>query len=221
MKVAFIVLMTVGTVILLGCGELHRYARDSQVSQPFAGPDLRATAYISNGFTAFNVYAWVEWTRSDGKLVADSRHVIERAKNFLLSCGVTEKTSTVVVNNPNFAHPGSPIPREVAGFSEVKVIVSLVPLVVVYGPGPVEYSFRGIDGPGPSSSEAQILLQDGYSYGMQVPYSPDVRWFSPDTRQCVTLAKRVSANTCEIPVSWGKLILTRDGDKWIVTGESK
>ncbi|MEX2545246.1 MAG: hypothetical protein WD316_08975 [Phycisphaeraceae bacterium] len=104
------------------------------------------------------------------------------------------------------------------------VIVCLDPVVVVQGPGKIQWvsppgsadSSPSIGWEGAGKAPAHFLLPHGFDYGTEVPYSEHPVWFSPDMDAPPQRAAYVDEDTREIDVPWGKLVLTRDGEYWRV-----
>lgn len=119
------------------------------------------------------------------------------------------------------------------GFEEVLVIVCLDPVVVIQGPEPIlgvsrlpgyayldrDYSARwALNTPEAQEKDKWYYrLPWGFSYGTIVPYSKEPVWFSPDMKAGPQVATYVDENTRVILVPWGKLILERVENNWIVT----
>lgn len=221
-----------------------RLLRDIQEDQPWLGADQQARAYI--GYTIYSLGSsadWLEWVDADDERVALGEKVVERCRRFLERQGTwealrgeririfegTEVPRDLLIQPSRRRYSASPsiepakeLPR--LGFEEVLVIVCLDPLVVVQGPGKIQWvsppgtadDSVSIGWEGEGKAPAHFLLPHGFDYGTEVPYSKEPIWFSPDMDAPPQRATHVDENTREIAVPWGKLVLSRDGDYWRV-----
>ena len=217
-----------------------RYARDVKPEQPWIGPDARAKSYVSTMQSWAWASNWLEWADAKEKLVARSDEVIQKSDEWLSSqpaAGAFSPTE-VVITNPRYVDSWETVPLKTHGFPKVRVIVCVRPIVVVTGPGPIgDHSFRTIalgdqterfSPAGKLAIEVAlrpkqdlgVALGKGYDYGTEVPFEPEATWFSPDLKLGPRSAEVVSEGVRRIPVPWGNLILTRDGNKWVVSAEA-
>lgn len=209
-------------VLGVGCGSaVRQYARDLQDDQPLINGDDRAIGYLSWQRRGVSWIAWLEWLDKEGNLIAESRKVVDKSTDYLKRVGAWQEPESVSVTEPRFSDPLLG-PGDYLGHTNVKIIVCLKPIVVVYGPGPIVHVERADPSIIPGQADrGHILLRYGYGYGTQVPYSPEPRWFSPDMGVGPTIAEPLPDDRRCIPVPWGILIMTRSGNQWVVSGYSK
>jgi hypothetical protein len=239
---------------LAGC-LTHQYPRaygDLREDQPWIGPGERAKAAISAwSDIAGNGDIWLEWLDGHGKVAAVARTVVEDSHNYLCRTGERQMMSEdsrpwprgllsvprSSVSAPRYCLPGdsvwlAEVQKEHPEFqdmisvvSPIWTIVSVRPVVLVAGPGQIQYG----DDPGLGvyqpmnlhiAKRTYFTLGRGLAYGTQVPFSEEPRWFSPDMSGPPQAAEHVDENHRRIPVLWGSLLLTREGSRWIVTAET-
>jgi hypothetical protein len=118
------------------------------------------------------------------------------------------------------------------GYLVIKTIVSLNPVVVVISDGvilkfnktltydaAVDYI---IEGKGSTDVLYEnVVLKNGYAYGTRIPYAESPQWFSPDMNIPPTPVEFDDEGIGHIPVPWGELIMTREGDDWVVSAKTK
>ena len=61
-------------------------------------------------------------------------------------------------------------------------------------------------------------LKRGYLSGTRIPYCENLEWFSSKLRVGPIPLERISDDIRNISVPWGTIVLTHEGDEWIVTG---
>ncbi|AQQ69970.1 hypothetical protein SMSP2_00305 [Limihaloglobus sulfuriphilus] len=66
-----------------------------------------------------------------------------------------------------------------------------------------------------------IILKNGYAYGTRIPYAESPQWFSPDMNIPPTPVKIDDEEIGHISVPWGELLMTREGDGWVVSAKAK
>lgn len=208
-------------ICLPSCGVERNFAVDASASQPTMAGGADVRGYVSHGFRANKTETWMEWRLADGTLVADSRDVIKKADGFLRESGSSMTPQPVVVTDPRFAEPGWTLPLSAQGYAQVKFIVCLKPLIIVLGPGPIQDSPGGGFELDDATHQAKVLLPHGYGYGTLVTYSAHPVWFSPDLKQGLRPARQITDDVQEIPIPTGKLVLTREGNQWVVSCKAK
>ena len=141
--------------------------------------------------------SYVEWPLGGGRW-ADSRVITRQAVECLERARVKRpvlriRPQEMDVVRSELLELGSD--DEWPALSPIWTIVAVEPLVLVEGPGTIEYwdGMWHIAGPrfggSVAISEAQkrphglptarVILTDGFAYGLTVPFSPEARWFSP------------------------------------------
>ncbi len=63
------------------------------------------------------------------------------------------------------------------------------------------------------------MLKNGYSYGTRIPYAENPQWFSPDMNVLPRKVEMDENNVGHIPVPWGELLMTKQGDDWVVSAK--
>ena len=67
--------------------------------------------------------------------------------------------------------------------------------------------------------EVTFILDRGFDYGTTLPYSTELRWFSPDMKIAPQKINMISDSKAVIPLPWGNLLFTKSDDKWVITAE--
>ncbi|HAL45882.1 MAG TPA: hypothetical protein DDW84_02440 [Phycisphaerales bacterium] len=152
-----------------------------------------------------------------------------------------------ILNPEQYVYHTLDYDRKRAGYDNIATIVCIKPTVVVSVPGIIEYRLvvyknYNKDGvyefptfqyyqfafPPPGQklayehlSPRYIILDSGYAYGTRMPYTPTPEWFSPDMNIPPRPVEMLSKDKGQISVPWGRLILNRENDEWVITTESK
>jgi len=119
------------------------------------------------------------------------------------------------------------------GYRIIKTIVCLKPLIVVISDGNIlamgnsrfifaeteeeTHRHSKIYGVAPESA----VLKNGYAYGTRIPYDPQPQWFSPEMKVTPRDVEIDRDGRGFIDVPWGRLILTKHNDDWVVMAEKK
>lgn len=236
-----------------GCTQENVY-RDIQADQPWVGPDKQARAFLSAGtYSLSDTVFWISWLDCEGDKVITGHKAIKKCEQYLKDQGHWEdlrgnrvevfkqhghglpripREHLVQPSRRRYSatptmDPAKELPRP--GFEEVLVIVSLDPIVVVQGPGQIQWTsppgyedwMPAVGWKGEGKAPAHFLLPHGFAYGTEVPYSEDPQWFSPDLKVDPRSAERVNEDTRQIKVPWGALVLRRKGDIWSVQAVNK
>lgn len=114
--------------------------------------------------------------------------------------------------------------------NKTRTIVCLQPLIVVQTNGMVNYIGNShlayINYPSAYSDEIErifgkcyhmFVLKRGFAYGTRIPYDSAPCWYSPDMKILPRPVEIDSNGRGHIPVSWGEILLNKQGDQWIVT----
>ncbi len=214
-------ILIVTATLSTGCYSVERGSyTDLEADQPWINNNMPAAGMVSTFYSSMEVTRWIEW-KVENRLL-DSRRITKKSEKYLRSKNAWKPLGLRIQNNGT----------EDAYITDIYsrlVIVAIKPTVVVIGPGETEYyeyAMGGYPGPGRSAlpvkqpdgwNKYYVGLTRGFDYGTHVPYDPAPQWFSPDLKIGPRRVEMDSDGVGSIEVPWGRLILTRDGDEWVVT----
>jgi hypothetical protein len=122
------------------------------------------------------------------------------------------------------------------GYRHIKTIICIDPVIVICTSGSILYTgysmpldpdhkwFQyesGASNGGCWGNELSdnIMLKNGYAYGTRIPYAENPQWFSPDMNVLPRKVEMDENNVGHIPVPWGELLMTKQGDDWVVSAK--
>jgi hypothetical protein len=222
---------------IAGCGKSFR---DSYPFQPFREEGSNTVGIISvapkKGIDLAGKSQYVIQLKWKSKIsnVIDSESVVNRCAEYLQKIDFKRKFTDECEYNNQYPwlsdnkHINSfrEYWKETNGhdilFQELLTIINLDPIIVIISDGciadfPCSYLYVDDE----SHDYKSIVLKNGFAYGTHIPYSDNLKWFSPDMDILPQPVKIGSDRKGRIRVPWGHLVLTNQDNGWIVSAEFK
>jgi hypothetical protein len=152
-------------------------------------------------------------TEIEGTDLSGTGLVVYECDNYPRSRGVEHAPEKLMADgSPQQPQPdGHYVTAPLLRFPVTARIVCLDPVVVLLVP--IREDINTLTHP-----DHWGIRMSGYLGSTRCPYHPDVRWFSPTLeRGPETAAQIPGSEQRRIDVPWGALILTREGEEWVVT----
>jgi hypothetical protein len=148
------------------------------------------------------------WTHAGTDLNAGM--VAKDCADYLQSRGVERRPQELMAHGSPRAPlaPGNYALAPLLRFPSTARIVCLDPIVVVLVPVPEDVNTL-------THREHWGIIGTGYTGSTRCPYAPNPEWFSPTLgRGPVPVSNSGPETWIEVP--WGRLVLSREGNEWVV-----
>lgn len=217
-----------------GCAR-YDYFSDINHDQPWVSPKEKAIAVPFRKWAFLGYTDHLKWEKPNSLFVKyDATKIVYKSVNYLSDKELWKKPlnqtfhyedlKTESILNPGSLQLGWVFPKTYALVClKPPIVLEINHNILSYSPmdGTRNMPLVNILAPlfDNKISECHIRLYYGFIYGSRVPYSPEPDWFSPDLNIGPIVTEKITDTQRRIPVPWGSLILTREGDEWVVTTE--
>ncbi|MBX3387462.1 MAG: hypothetical protein KF768_12910 [Phycisphaeraceae bacterium] len=200
-------------------------ARDDQPFERTANP--AAPARVSMRVHGKEAYKFLEWLSGRGDWI-DSRDIVRQSVRHLERAGAERRafTQDLALIDLVFRTPRGSVSPNNSVIEPIWTIVSLDPLILVESQGTIQgtmHSYWHVSAQPDDSSrqpgaltKANVFLNGGFHYGLNVPDTPEPRWTSPQAGDRIFVSREVSPTERAIDHPTRPLRLVRDGSSWRV-----